>query len=255
MKHRTLGLGLLLCALLWSSAAQARPRYGFEVKLGLTAPFTRYVRTASVLRDADGFNPDQGTPFIADATNNPGLSATALLTFRSFELSVSSYSFNWGPTFLRFEGDKEARSIDRTLIDDAGVNYSPLDPAVKVNEPLVGSDNLGLLTLDAGYRYHLTEGIIEAYLPFGAGLVAASVLNDGDSNLGLHAWTGFTTELVIGGVAFIFDARYNFILTGEANGTQQSINNAVVTEENVARSLISTLHFASFQVGFRYGVD
>ena len=110
------------------------------------------------------------------------------------------------------------------------------------------------MTFDSGYRYYLSEGLIEAYIPIGGGLVRAQPLNEGEPHWGLHLWGGITTDLSIGDVAFIFDARYHFILTGESTGTQQSINNAVVTDEGALTSLLSSLHFLSIQIGFRYNV-
>ena len=245
-----------------AGSAEAKPRFGFELKLGLTAPlaippFNRFVRSTSVLRDVEteALLADEGIPYIADATHAPGLSATVLMTFRDFEFSGSIHNFNWSDSVLRYRGNKSVTRVNDNFIDDAGVEYEEIVPPQEVGEKIVDSPNLSLLTFDGGYRYYLSEGFIEAYLPVGAGIVRAQPSETGEPQWGLHLWGGFTTDLAISNIAFIFDARYHFIVTDESTNSQQSINNAVVTDEGVLSTLLSTFHFLSIQVGFRYGVN
>ncbi len=247
---------LVAVTVLAPSPAQARPKLGVELRLGLAIPFSRYVRTTLVQLDREVNGTVQTLPYIADATNDGGLAASIGLTFRSVELSLNFFTFPWGQSHLRYQGDKAARVIaDQNRLDDAEVRYTALNPN-QTTGPIIPSDDLSVVTIDGGYRIYLTEGRIEAYVPVGGGLTLANERNRGENKIGIHVFGGVTTDLnIIRSLTLFFDARYHFLLTEDAVGVNQASQNAVTADENVLSALFSNLHFATFTVGMRYNID
>lgn len=248
----------VIIALCWSSTATAKPTLGVELRLGLSVPFSRYVQTTLVQLNrpvGDNVEPEL-RPYIGDATNNPSSVFTILATFREFEFSFSRVNFNWGKGELRYRGNKAARVIDDGALDDADVRYTRLSPTETV-DVFMPSDDLTLWTFDVGYHFYLQEGSrIEIYVPVGTGVAVAHTLNRGSGNIGAHVWLGFTTDLNVSSrFALLLDLRYNFIMTGNIDGTQRGSQNASVADESVFSALMSTMHYGTVSLGFRLDFD
>ena len=156
---------------LLGAPAEAKSRLGLELKLGGGGAFTSYLTdTTIVLEDAQG----ERQAFIGDVENAPGLAISALLTFRNFEVGISTYAFPWSEGELNYAGVGEVRNVSEFNVDDAGVVYSALDTPryVDVTEFQVSTRALTFTPLDVGYRYYIREeGFFEAYIPMGGGLI------------------------------------------------------------------------------------
>ncbi|MBH22879.1 MAG: hypothetical protein CMH57_00195 [Myxococcales bacterium] len=240
---------LLIGATPTDANAQGRSKFALEFRVGFALPIEDYVETKTVLISEDN------RPRIVDLTNEPTFANFSLLAdIRDIELSLSVRQFAWGDSLIRYEGDRPAQELSEGNIDDAGVQYTRLDPPITTDEPLVSSNSLNLFTICAGQRIYILEsGLFQAYIPATIGVSFAEVTSGSGNNVGVILATGVAADVVISDlIAVVLDARIHGMLTENASGVSQGAQNASATDGTIISALTSSMVFVTFDVGARF---
>ena len=236
--------------------ADARATFGLQLKFGLAAPvFSDFVESTTILIPENRGDGLLGYPYIADVHNTVGWSVTATGQIREWELSLTHYRMPYAGSTLYYAGRSPAEEVGPHEVNDAGVRYDKLGTPISPSSPYADSDVLTLWTLDAGRRFYFLEQFVEGYVPFGAGIVWASIADGLAGSVGVHLWGGVATDIEFGDFAVVFDARVHYIITNNAAGVQRGADNAAVVDETVLEALISSMAFATFDVGVRYRIN
>lgn len=259
------GLVVLAAIGLGSGTAEARPRFGVQLNLGLVTPLDDYVTRVSLIRTEEVAGETLDVPYLGNYSNSTGVNAALVVVLRDYEISAHWIAFPWSDTTLTYRGDRPARRINGTEVDDGGANYYPLEHEIVVPHEELGAsgDTLTIVTLGGGYRYYPFEeqlselfgDRVEVYMPLGAGPTFARVTPGSKANIGAHMWAGVTSDVAIGDWAVVVDWRYNLMITERATGIPQGATNAAATDATIFSAMVSALHFVSWDLGLRYAFN
>ena len=259
MRLRRELLGIVAVALVVAgmpAASHARATFGLQLKLGVGAPiFSDYVESTTILTNEDRGLGEMSYPYIGDVHNTGGWNVSFSGQIREWELSLSRFSMPYDGSTLYYAGRAPAERLGPFDVNDAGIGYTKLDSATSAASPYAASDSLVLWTLDAGRRWYFIEQFVESYVPFGAGIVWASIADGSPGSVGAHLWAGVATDIEFGDFAVVFDARLHYIVTNNAAGVQRGADNAAVVDDTVVGALVSSMAFGTFEVGLRYRIN
>lgn len=239
-----------------ATAADARATFGFQLKLGLGAPIlSDFVESTTILMPEDRGDGTLNYPFIGDVHNTAGLNFSVGILVRDWELSATVYGMPYDGATLYYAGRSPAEEVAPHEVNDAGVVYDRLSSPQSVGSPYDATDSLVMWSLDAGRRWYFLEQFVEAYVPFGAGIVWANIADGLPNSIGVHLSGGVATDIEFGDFAVVLDARLHYIVTNNASGVQRGADNAAVVNETVLEALVSSMAFATFDVGLRYRIN
>ena len=258
MRRRELIAGILagVLVLVAAQTAEARATFGLQLKLGVAAPFlNNFVESTTILVPENRGDGTLGYPYIGDVHNSAGWSFGVSGQIRDWELSLTHYRMPYDGATLYYAGRSSAEEVGPHDVNDAGVNYDKLGTPVSASSPYASSDVLALWTLDAGRRWYFLEQFVEGYIPFGAGIVWATIADGLPGSVGAHLWGGVATDIEFGDFAVVLDARLHYIVTNNGAGVQRGADNAAVVDENVLEALVSAMAFTTFDVGLRYRIN
>jgi hypothetical protein len=254
---------------LWPQNASAQPKFGFEVEGGRNVGLTPYLRNIVVAeRELLGDSFDETRPFrpyLGDEESGWGTHLELRFITRGIYGSLSVRWFSIDESTVHHRGylpnhdDNTLRSTrvrpDGT-VDDAAVDYRPLEGNIPIPLSEPDAANLLVLGLNGGYRFYVYEGPVDIFLPVGGGLVLTHVTRPREPwRPGLEARAGV-------GAAFKFSSLLSLVVQSQIHGMataaygrrSDSARRAAETGGGTGAAFFSTMIYPSFDVSLRFTI-
>jgi hypothetical protein len=257
---------LVVLATLVSTAATPASaqdqRFALEIAGGRAIGISPY-REDVVVLESDFDRNGASIPYLVDEITGSGTLGRIHALFGSIEVGLVFATYDRSRIVLRERGDRELPDSRRRpdgSVDDTGVEYSTL-PASRT-ERVIDPTRSSLLTyaVTAGYRFYLTSGLLNLYVPLGGGLTHAYIADlhgldcpalfflpgciglVAEAGLGLHIDLGERIDLIA-------DARLGATGTFEPSYRGDGATNAYETDGSTADALFTALLSGMVGVG------
>ncbi len=246
-----------------ATACAAPPKFGVEVEAGTAAGLTSYLRNEVVTTVDRSQTDDQGRfllrPSLADVTTGTGTSVALRLIASNIAAGLSVSWFDLTANEIHHRGDRSlpiTRVRPDGSVDDSGVGYQQISPALDQTIPTNSRNTLLVFGLGGDYRFFWPGKAFDVFVPVGAQLVITHVTRTaGPYRLGLAASSGLgMTIQFLDGVALVVDARLHALATGHYGRRADAARRAVSVGESTEDAFFSTLAFASANVALQFTI-
>lgn len=260
---------LVFVGLTWPQMASAQPKFGLEVEGGRNVGLTPYLRNIVVAeRELLGQTFDESRPFrpyLGDQESGWGTHLELRFITRGIYGSLSVRWFSVEESTVHHRGYLPNHD-DNTLrptrvrpdgsVDDAGVDYRPLegDIPIPLREP--ESANLLVLGLNGGYRFYVYEGPVDVFLPVGGGLVLTHVTRPREPwRPGIEARAGVGAAFQISSLlSLVVQSRMHAMATAAYARRSDSARRAAETGGGTGAAFFSTMIYPSFDLSLRFTI-
>ena len=246
-----------------SPAWAAPPEFGVEVEAGTTTSMTPYLRN-EVITETDRTETDSSgrfklRPSLADRQAGAGTALAARLVANRIEAGLSLRWFDLHQYEIHHRGQQsvsQERVRPDGTVDDSGVDYERLRPAL---EDPIGEDRqaqLFVIGLGAGYRFMWPGEPFDIFVPVGGELVLTHVNEDAAPwRLGLEMNSGLGVSIgFLDNVALLLSGRLHALATTHYGRRSDAARRAVAVGESTEDAFFSTMLYGSANLAFQFTI-
>lgn len=234
-----------------AAQAWAQPRFAVEVSAGQNVGLTPYVDNVVLLQGE--------RPVLVDELPGTGAAFDLHFLFSNWLVGGSVRFFDRETIRIHHRGTEDLpdnRIRPDGSIDDAGVDYEPIEP-IRSPTPIARPGDLLVVDFGTAYRFYALDGPFSVFFPVSAAFVGVKVLETNRPTiLGLRGGLGAGASIAVAPPFALFvQGSAEGLITPAYRGMADTARTSHAAGEGTEKAVVSTMAYGSALIGIQFTVQ